>query len=127
MLDTSGNPSCSSESFYIRNFRFFEEYKYPNQFALIRFKKLNGYYYDKLLFNFYFEEGNNYIYNFIRRGLIPVSTTPETNLYDKFNMINFTGSSTAPNYQVLNRFTESLKLCNSEMNKISFGDPCTCN
>ena len=124
MLDTSGNPSCSTETFYIKNYRFFEEYKYPNQFSLMRFKNINGYYYDKLLFNFYFEEGSTFVHNFIRRGTVNYSTSLESN-FDNVNLINLSGNN-APNYQVLNRITESLKLCNSEMNKVSFLDPCTC-
>jgi hypothetical protein len=130
MLDTTNFPSCIDESFFIRNFRFFQEYKYPNQLALMRFRKLNGYYYNKLLFNFYFEEGKTFIFNFIRRGFISTDLTTETGIYDNVNMIDFstfTDSSTKPNYQIINRISEDLKLCNSEMNKVSINDPCVCN
>jgi hypothetical protein len=123
-MDNTLFPSCSG--FYMKNFRFFSTFKYGNEFGILRFRKLNGFYYDYLMWNFYFEEGSsttggtNYVFNNVRRNKI--SSTLSENFYDDgYNAVSLT--STTPEFVNLDELQE-LTLCNDEQVKTFSNEAC---
>ena len=113
--------------FSMKNFRLWTEFKNRGELSINRYKKLNGYFHGKLLFNLYLDDTLNYIFNIVRRGKIdlnPVATLTAIN--DNYNFFKLTaGFTSPPTYTNLDTF-DNVNLCNSEESKLNQKDPCIC-
>lgn len=115
----SGSSNSYSKS-YMRNTRIWKIYRSQNQLLGNKYKKLDGIYYNFLLYNLNFDESGSFIYNYVRPDI-------DDNNSSQYYVSARSGTDSYSNYIDSNSQTVELQLCEINQNKAEQDGSCRSN